>query len=216
MGWESKNPVPACGTGFLPRRSTMPALGSSRNLPDPDELDLLDLLDQPDRLNGGLGTHGASTLKKCQTPPRHARRGFVGEVVTGNAAASFGSESRAHPRHGRSWWGFAWEHLKCWCRQRPAAQCFGWSPRSAITPSSRCRRCRSDTDSGPDPVFTSSPSRKLLPPIALPVEGLLGGWWWRSALCAATQVRNRPGRFRSKPRSARPKSATRPKPGTQI
>lgn len=51
----------------------MPAFGSSRNLPDSDPPD------QPDRLNGGLGTHGTSTLNKCQTPPRHARHGFVGE-----------------------------------------------------------------------------------------------------------------------------------------
>ena len=71
----SKNPVPACGTGLLPRRSTVPALGSSRNLPDSD---LLDLPDQSDCLNGEVETHGTSTLNKCQTPPRHARRGFRG------------------------------------------------------------------------------------------------------------------------------------------
>ena len=68
----SKNPVPACGTGLLPRRSTVPALGSSRNLPDSD------LPDQSDCLNGEVETHGTSTLNKCQTPPRHARRGFRG------------------------------------------------------------------------------------------------------------------------------------------
>ena len=56
----------------------MPALGSSRNFPDSDVLDLLDLPDQPDRLNGELGTHGTSTVNKCQTPPCHARRGFRG------------------------------------------------------------------------------------------------------------------------------------------
>ena len=74
----SKSPVPACGTGLLPRRSTVPALGSSRNLPDSDLLDLLDLPDQSDCLNGEVETHGTSTLNKCQTPPRHARRGFRG------------------------------------------------------------------------------------------------------------------------------------------
>ena len=73
----SKNPVPACGTGLLPRRSTVPALGSSRNLPDSD---LLDLPDQSDCLNGEVETHGTSTLNKCQTPPRHARRGFRGRL----------------------------------------------------------------------------------------------------------------------------------------
>ena len=71
----SKSPVPACGTGLLPRRSTVPALGSSRNLPDSD---LLNLPDQSDCLNGEVETHGTSTLNKCQTPPRHARRGFRG------------------------------------------------------------------------------------------------------------------------------------------
>ena len=123
----SKSPVPACGTGLLPRRSTVPALGSSRNLPDSD---LLDLPDQSDCLNGEVETHGTSTLNKCQTPPRHARRGFRGRLGLVRLAVQVGIRIAVRvagaggPR--RAWVG----RLKIGARGKPACRAPDSEPES--------------------------------------------------------------------------------------
>jgi hypothetical protein len=131
VGWggNQKTPFRRAERGFFPVRSTVPALGSSRKFPDSDVLDLLDLPDQPDRLNGELGTHGTSTINKCQTPPRHARRGFVGEGVVGPGCGP-GWDSDCGPGYGsggprQAWFG----RLKIGAHGKPAFRAPDSEPR---------------------------------------------------------------------------------------